>query len=255
MRCPKKTLSRTLPYTQTHTHTHSTNKHIRGERERDWPNGKWQNVTNVDLKSNNEKRFFIYDKDSLFNQIDFKWKQLDDDAILALLASALLCSALPWMKGKNMLYTSRKWVQKSKSELEHRIKSIVIYCIIYCIGYGRLNPFLQHWETNFNISLLCVHVCVFFLSSSFVRLEIFYFFAYIPPTGHINIFEYHVFNIDRSKSDNDKKKIFIWKKTNDENITNKHIDTYTLACVHIKTNRKQKKFPFAGKARKKKSNV
>lgn len=76
---PKKPLQRTLALTRTHTNAVYQQWEEEREREpkskRDWPKNdrrKWQNVTNVDLKSNNEKRFFIYDKDSLFNQIDFK---------------------------------------------------------------------------------------------------------------------------------------------------------------------------------------
>lgn len=82
------------PHSISKMHTHPRIKrerytHSEWKREwiEDWPNssnGKcnkcWNRIT---------KWFFISDKDSLFNQIDFKWKQLDDDAILACLPASI----------------------------------------------------------------------------------------------------------------------------------------------------------------------
>lgn len=85
---PEKNLCQKLSFRHIHTHRDrggGRERENRREIGQTDERRKWQNVTNVDLKSNNEKRFFISDKDSLFNQIDFKWKQLDDDAILACL--------------------------------------------------------------------------------------------------------------------------------------------------------------------------
>lgn len=87
--------------------------------------------------------------------------------------------------------------KNTQKEKKRRRKSIVILLpldFIFRFNYcSRKNSIQQHFETNLNISFFPLYFMPVIVDG-LCAVFFFFIFCICSPTGHINIFEYHVFN-------------------------------------------------------------